>query len=64
MVDGGGLISNPKKKSTLKARNGMFLLRQAAKPHGLHAEACTVSTGSSFSSPTRRWALVHWSRSI
>jgi hypothetical protein len=64
MVDGGGLISNPKKKSALKARNGMLLLRQAAKPRGLRGEACMASTGSSFSSLMRRWASGHWSRSI
>src|SRR5262249_15863348 len=55
MVDGGGLISNPKKKSALKARNGMLFLPPAAKPRGLRAGACMVSTGSSFSSPMRRW---------
>jgi hypothetical protein len=59
MVNGGGLISNPKQKSALKARNGMLLLRRAAKPLGLHAEACMASTGSSFSSPMRRWASGH-----
>jgi len=64
MVDGGGLISNPKKKSALKAHNGMLLLRQASMPRGLHAEVCMASTGSSFSSPMRRWASGHWSRSI